>query len=85
MHRYIKSVQIVDNTQVENEEIIIFLCHDMGIEVREVEPMYWQLHKLGYESAKVMTLSLTTQFNGKWKIGNSINQVYNQIINNFKI
>lgn len=77
--------QVSNITPLTNDEqLISFICQDLEIEIRQVEPLYWQLHKLGCESMKVMTLSLTTQVKGKWLMGNSIDQVYNQIINNFK-
>lgn len=78
--RQVSDIELLTN----DEQLISYVCQDLDIEIRQVEPMYWQLHKLGCESMKVMTLSLTTQVKGKWLMCNSIDQVYNQIINNFK-
>lgn len=68
----------------ENMSIIHSICEDMGITIVEKQPYHILLWKLGKLDMQIMTLSLTTCTGKSWLMGNSIDQVYNQIINNFK-
>lgn len=65
-------------------DIINSVCEDMGVEARQHRPYWYKLHKLGYSSIDVMTISLTILIDGKWHRGGTINDIYNQIKNHFK-
>lgn len=65
-------------------EIIRPLCSDLGVQMINVQPYYWKLFKLGCKDMSIMTITLTIHVNGKWVMGNTIDEVYQNIINNFK-
>lgn len=67
-----------------NLDIVKSVCEDLGVEVKNVQPYWYKLHKLGYTSIDIMTISLTIQIDGKWLRGLEINDIYNQIKNHFK-
>lgn len=65
-------------------DIIRPLAEDLGVELKNVQPYYWKLFKLGYSDVSIMTISLTIKIDGKWIMGGEINDIYNQIKNHFK-
>lgn len=77
-------INTFENLGFKHLEMLKPVCIDLGVELKNVQPYHWQLHKLGCPSMTIMTINLTTCINGKWKMGNSIEQVYNQILYNFK-
>jgi hypothetical protein len=65
-------------------DLIKSACDKVGVEARCHKPYWYKLHKIGYTSMDIMTISLTYLCDGKWVRNSTIEEVYEQIKNHFK-